>query len=91
MKKKLFQSRILRLLEVIANRQKDVQGQCAVYYLQVASDGRIERIPIMTIDANTILFPGKYKSGYDQLFTGYKDKRLYALYQGKAFRVWPRN
>ncbi|WP_204120208.1 hypothetical protein [Levilactobacillus wangkuiensis] len=70
--------------------EKDEQEPMAViFYYQTATDGSKERVPVMTTDASTILSPGRYKSGYGDLFNGFQDKRLYALYQGKAFRVWP--
>lgn len=62
-----------------------------IYYMETSSEGIRERIPVMMIDATMILSPNQYESGYDRIFSGYTDKRLYALFQGKAFLVWPRD
>ncbi|WP_143462795.1 hypothetical protein [Levilactobacillus enshiensis] len=94
MKKNEFQLELLEELRNISNHLVESQNKAVVYRTVLSRDIEgnygIERIPILTVDADMVLFPGKYKSGYDHLFNGYKNERLYALYQGKAFRVWPR-
>lgn len=67
------------------------ENMAVIFYYQMEPDGSKDRVPVMIVDANTVLSPNRYKSGYNDLFNGYKSKRLYALYQGKAFRVWPRD
>lgn len=70
---------------------KKQKSLTVIFFYQTAPDGSKERIPVMIVDVNTVLSPNGYKSEYSDLFAGYKDKRLYALYQGKAFRVWPQD